>query len=364
MRNKLGTQRRVSLWTIIAGVVWLVFAAVRVEATTVVVPTDDEMVIGARAIVRGEVLAISTRFDSQRGVVFSYITIDVSEVWKGTIPSRQIVLRLPGGVAGDLGTLIYGVPEFLKGEQVLLYLDTWADGSLKVHHWFLGKYKLEGNRTSSEVNVQRAAPDAGVLILGHSPSGPVTDRMQLQSYSSMIRSRIASLAERSSVHEAQHYQDTPIRSRPPELEGTPGTGEPFYPNFTFISPSYPPRWFEPDTSQPVSFRISTTPAAGLGLPADATPDQLISDVQLAMGAWSTVSSSNLRVTSGGISSGCGFNNSDGSNITFNNCDGYFSASGGCSGILAAGGITLYYTGISKVINGTTFYRVFEGDVQS
>src|SRR5690242_8818972 len=106
--------------------------AVSVRASTFVIPTDDEMIIQARAIVRGKVLAIESGLDEKQNYVCTYITLKVQEVLKGQITQRKVVIKEPGGEYGSRGTLVFGVPEFSTGENVLLYLDTWRDGSLRV----------------------------------------------------------------------------------------------------------------------------------------------------------------------------------------------------------------------------------------
>ena len=138
------------------------------QATTVVIPSDDELVIGARAIVRGRVLSVVARYDEQQRMVFTYVTLQVQEVWKGQITSDQIVLKEPGGTAGEFGTLLFGIPEFSRDELVLLYLDTWADGSLRVHQWFLGKFTLVQDSATGTTSAVRAAAGEKVAILGRS----------------------------------------------------------------------------------------------------------------------------------------------------------------------------------------------------
>src|SRR5688572_21760652 len=99
-------------------------------ATTVTVPSDERMVVEARAIVIGEVLAVSSSYDEQRDAIFTYTTLRVDEVLKGRVRSREIVIKEPGGEVGGRGSVIFGVPEFTVGEHVLLYLTSWPDGSL------------------------------------------------------------------------------------------------------------------------------------------------------------------------------------------------------------------------------------------
>src|SRR5258705_9268039 len=90
-------------------------------ATTVIIPSDDQMIIEARAIVRGKVLAIESGLDEQQDGIYTYVTLRVQEGIKGQITERKIVLKQPGGQYGSRGSLVYGTPEFSVGENVLLY---------------------------------------------------------------------------------------------------------------------------------------------------------------------------------------------------------------------------------------------------
>src|SRR5436190_23917102 len=94
-----------------------------VTATTAIVPADDDLIIGARVIVKGKVLSIESQFDDQQRRIFTYVKLKVQEVLKGQITERKIVIKELGGRVGDRISVVYGNPEFALGEQVLLYLD-------------------------------------------------------------------------------------------------------------------------------------------------------------------------------------------------------------------------------------------------
>jgi hypothetical protein len=334
----------------------LVILVLSVHATTVIVPSDDEMVIGARAIVRGAVTSINSGYDTQHNAIFTYVNVRVFDVLKGQITSSEIVLKQPGGVAGDRGTMIFGTPDFNVGENVLLFLDTWADGSLRVYNWFMGKYNINANQGSGRQLVTRQSPGRNVDIIGRSTQGPSTDQMDLTPYIQMIRSRISAKRQQSLDYENRYFNSVRMRSVPNEVMNL--TSQPTIQNFTFLSGSRPPRWFQPDSGQSVVFKINTSGAPN---------GQIVNDINAAMGAWSSVSNSALRVSNGGSTGGCGLLVADGENtISFNNCDNYsaFSPSAGssCSGILAAGGIINYSLSQSKVINGVTFYQAIEANM--
>lgn len=325
-----------------------------VSATSVVIPSDDEMIIGARAIVRGQVVSVASSLDLQRDIVFTYITLRVQEVFKGKITTGEIVIKEPGGVAGNRGSMIFGTPEFKTGEDVLLFLDTWADGSLRVHNWFLGKYSVINSERTGKLTVARDTANSNISVVGRSQNGTITDRADFAEYASMLRSRISATKAAAVQHEAKYFSNITVRERPQEMTGG-GLGP--APNFTLINPNQPPRWFEPDTSQPVVFKIN---------PSGAPNSTIINDMLAAMNAWSNVSGSAMRVSNGGSTGNCGLLVLDGENtISFNNCDNYSPFSppgGGCSGILAAAGIISYNPYQSRVVNGITFYRAIEANM--
>src|SRR5262249_38839240 len=158
--------------------------------------------------------------------------------------------------------------------------------------------------------------------------GPSTDSMELSPYVKMIRTRISTQRQRSLEHENRFFNNVRMRAIPDEVMNL--SSQPTVENFTFLDNTRPPRWFEPDSGQPVVFTVNSSGAPN---------SQILSDVNAAMSAWSSVSNSSIRVTNGGSTNGCGLLVTDGENtISFNNCDNYspFSPPAGqsCSGILA------------------------------
>jgi Domain of unknown function (DUF4214)/Putative Ig domain/Ig-like domain from next to BRCA1 gene/Matrixin len=319
-------------------------------ATTAIMPSDDEMIVGARAIVRGKVLSVEVGLDGQN-LVFTYITLKIKEVLKGQITERKIVIKEPGGEIGNRGSLVFGTPQFARGDRVLLYLDTWQDGSLRVHQMFLGRFSIVQEDGSGELMVTRNLPERGVSILGQSDKGSITNRMELNQYAEMVRTRLAANLEHSREFEAGAYGSTPMLAQPLEYKETDG-GD-ISPQFHLWSP--PIRWFQPDSGQSVVFKTN---------PAGAPTPQSVADAAAAMGAWSTVPGCALRVSDGGTTQGCGLFGLDGENtISFNNCDGYFTGTGTCSsGILAVASIASYDPSQTRVVNGVSFAKALESNI--
>ena len=327
----------------------LMGAAQMTLGTTITLPSDDEMIIGARAIVRGKVVSMGTRMD-ENDRIYTYITLKVQEVLKGQITERKIVIKEEGGEYGERGTLIFGTPQFKLGERVIVYLDTRNDGSLRVHQMFLGKFSIVKDEQTGKEMVVRHAPDQHVLILPPhehpgQTRGPSTNEMELSAYTAMVRSRLEANWEAAVKFEEEFYAGIPVLARPAEYDEANRRGG-IQPNWTFIHSSHP-RWFEPDSGQPVLFHIN---------PTGAPSQQTISDVEAAMNAWSVVPGCALRLANGGTTGNCQPSSSQ-NTIVFNNCDGRWSG-GGCQGVLAIGGLS--WNQQTTIINGTEFRRASSG----
>ena len=301
----------------------LAVCAESASATTVIIPADDDMIVGARAIVRGRVLAINCDFDPQ-GRIYTYVMLRVNDVLKGRVTARRIVLKEPGGQVGSQGSLVFGAPRFKPDEEVLLYLDTWSDGSLRVHQMFLGKFAITSDAATGKTWVTRDGPDRGVVVEEHADGmrGPATSRMELGPYAEMVRARLAVNRERAHDFERRYYANVALLTEPP---GYSRAAAGVHAEFNFIT-NPPVRWFEPDSNLPVAFNVNL----------EGAPPGTIEDVAAAMNAWSTIPGCSMRAVVGNTGNYCFERGTN--TITFNNCDGQFGPTPGCASILAIGGL--------------------------
>jgi hypothetical protein len=306
------------------------------------ISSDEDLIIGARAIVRGKVISINSGSDDNQMDIYTYVALEVEEVLKGEITTRNIVIKEPGGEVGSRGQMIYGAAVFNVNEDVLLYLDTWPDGSLRVHQMYLGKFSIVQDDKTARSMVARAALGDAAGLMGKSKTGDVTDRMELQAYTEMVRAKLAANRERARQFEALHYGATPTLMRPADYAANMMSRK-FQPQFATFNPAS--CWFEAASGQPIVFLTNT----------DGAPfPQVLDDIAASMNAWSTAPGAYLRIVSGGATTQC--MPSAGSNlITFNNCDGRWSPSPNCSGVLAQTN-TWYVRTPSKAVNGRTFYK--------
>lgn len=315
----------------------LLSSAATARATTVAVPTDDELFAASRAVVEGTVAGIRSRRVGRE--IFTYVTVDVSRVHAGDIPAGRIVLKQMGGRVGDDFSQLYGSPEFRAGERVLLYLNADDDGALHTAFLFVGKLSVV-SRGGRDAVVRDGAP-AGVLAL-RPEAGGATDAAPYDEY-------VAAL-ERRARADKRPAPAAPVIAVPRELAVAAAPGdETVLPKFTILAGNA--RWFEPDDGVAVPYTIRYTgflPDGGLGAVTDA------------LAAWSGVPDCSLELVLERDTELCGFVRDGENTVSFDDCRGQIDG-GGCFGIIAIGGAS-GRVNERKTVNGVEFVRITDADV--
>ena len=91
------------------------------RATTVIPADFTEMVAGSQLIVHGAVIDVRSQLTAGARTIETVITIAVTDSLKGESAST-VVLRVPGGQVGRYRRVMVGAPEFVRGEEVVLFL--------------------------------------------------------------------------------------------------------------------------------------------------------------------------------------------------------------------------------------------------
>ena len=318
-----------------------------VEAfATIVIPLDDlGLTESSVGIVLGRVEHIQSVSDLSRGRVFTLIRVSIQEAFKGEFPDGEITIRQIGGTVGDLHHWIYGSPEFLLGERVLLYLDEDHNRDLRVTHLFQGKYSIFTDPVTGEEFAHREVPPGvrGLTAPAARPLGApqLHEARPLKEVIGRIRGILGGPGAGHGLGQKT------FRSGAREVSGIIEVRE----SFTFMSPAA--RWFEPDNGAPVVVKINSS-----GEPL--APTQGFDQVRAAFQAWSSVSGSSFRFEDGGFTTAGGFNHDGVSAVSFRDPNGVIQNPSGCAGTLAQGGF--FASGQTRTVNGTTFYKITEGDL--
>lgn len=319
------------------------------SATVAIMSSDAELAQASRLIVQGEVRSVTAQWDGDG--IFTYVEVHVGRVLKGRVAGKTIVVKQPGGTVGEITAWIHGAPRFQGGERVLLFLDTWSDGSLRVVHLFQGKYKVERDGKAGRPQAVRTA--GGVPLLPRRTAGDVTQSADLTEF----RRKIAGIVrEQASASDPGKSAFVPF----PREYRTPGrraggnrlgsATEPF--TLAAIGGRFH-RWFQPDSGQGVGiwFNLTQQPNGN----AHAI-------LQSGLDAWNNVPTSTIYLDFAGYNNAGGISRDFFNTISFEDPLSQIADPGsGCGGTVAMTG-TWISTSSARVVNRTTFYQILESDI--
>jgi len=95
--------------------------AVPAAATVIVKQTMEELAQSSDVVVRGKVLRAEAQWDEAHRAIWTLAEIQVTDTLKGSARGI-IVVRSPGGSAGEITQTIAGAPRFAAGEELVLFL--------------------------------------------------------------------------------------------------------------------------------------------------------------------------------------------------------------------------------------------------
>ena len=128
----------------------LLAASLPAAAATVRGPADvAAMTASAEAVLHARVIARESRWGAggeSGGLIFTRVTLQPLEWWKGGGTPAPMVVRVPGGSMGDLTQTVDGVASFAPREEVVVFLRKLGDepgGSVyAVESFALGKFSV------------------------------------------------------------------------------------------------------------------------------------------------------------------------------------------------------------------------------
>ena len=300
----------------------LSFVLASAQATTIVLPTDDQLISKSPVIVQGKV--IESAAVDRSGGIYTETTVAVERTIKGQA-NPTIVIREAGGRIGDRFNVVFGSPEYVSGEKVLLFLWPTPDGFYQTRDLFVGKFTERFTKEGRGIWFRKAEADGTDLL--DADLQPVARRdvqRDAQKFSVYLAGRVAGR------NPARDY----------EVVSPEFAGDKFQANFTMISDPAVYRWFgfASGTTNWVSY--GTQPGyAGGG----------VNELRAGMSPWVDNAGSVIRyaytgasgVAAGGLSRPNGLNE-----VMFNDplqeIDGTYSPSAG--GVIGRGGFNNVRTG--------------------
>ncbi|MGN6182114.1 MAG: hypothetical protein ACTHQM_00490, partial [Thermoanaerobaculia bacterium] len=307
--------------------VLMLAAAFAASATTIVLPSDEQLIAKAPVIIEGEVLD-SAPFD-RNGSIWTATNIMVTRTIKGNADAT-IIVREPGGMLDDRITKIFGAPEFTSGSRVLLFLNRESDGTYRVVGLFVGKFD-EATSTAGERLWLRDDVTADVTLLDAS-FRPIESKNVQRNANGFEQYVVDRTAGREGVR--NYGVENPAIAR--------GTLSKVESNFTLISEPTVYRWFAFDNGGSAAWYSSGTQPGYSG--------GGVSELQTAMNVWTSYGDAKIRYTYNGTRSGAmgGLSSANGINEvlfndplkeisgTWNPSTGGVVGTGGFNGVTAGG----------------------------
>lgn len=190
MKQRLWTRQTGGL----AALLGLLMLTAATAAATMVPRMDlGSLTRGAGRIVHGKVVKRWSAWGASGRHIWTHYEIQVSDTLKGA-PQPTFTLSEPGGIVGDVGMSISGVPEFEVGDEVVVFSFLTPAGYWRVRGYGQGKYEVTAQQGG--VLTVRSNPGEIVLIDPPAPSrpgrvglsAPSGNGMRLEQFKTLVRS--------------------------------------------------------------------------------------------------------------------------------------------------------------------------------
>ncbi len=290
-------------------------AAFSARATTIVMPTDEELIAKSPVVLSGTVESMAPV--ERNGAIWTETILNVDQVLKGTNPGPTATIREVGGKIGTDQTVIFGSPEYAVGERVLVFLWPTRRGDYQTMDLFVGKF-TERFTLAGERLWYRNDEAPRTVLLNHNLEriDAVSVQRDASRFESFIRERAAGRAGDAGYGVAN-----------PDMMWSLSE------NFTMISEPTIYRWFTFDSGGSVVWKGEGT--------QPGYSDGGVSEAKTGMAAWTSYSSAKINYTWGGLTSASpgGLNVPNGINeVMFNDpLDEIAGSWTGSSGVVGQGG---------------------------
>ncbi|MGR8980773.1 MAG: hypothetical protein ACU84H_11885 [Gammaproteobacteria bacterium] len=112
------------------------------SASTFLAMSEQDLVRKSQFVVKGTVTEVNSSWNKDGSIIITEAAVDVDERWMGAGPDKLTVQTF-GGQVGDFIVEAHGFPEFVPGEQAILFLyKEPLDGSFRVLGYQQGQYRV------------------------------------------------------------------------------------------------------------------------------------------------------------------------------------------------------------------------------
>jgi PKD repeat protein len=311
------------------------------SATTIVMPTDEQLIAKSPDIVAGTVLSTVPVQLGNR--IWTETRVAVSRTIKGDA-AGTIIIREIGGQIGNNITKIFGAPQYTVGENVFLFLAPTPRGDFQTVDLFVGKFSADQMMDGTRMWIRDdQTADVSMLDADFHPMRAGNVQRAAQGFEQFVLDRVAGRSG-----------ETNYTVQNPMLRGNVGVdgGQRFkaVANFTLIDEPNIYRWGLFDQGASANwYSLGTQPGYSGGG---------VNEISTAMGSWTNYADAKIRyIYAGSEQSGAGMDTNNGKNeVLFNDPFGDIAGSWNpaTGGVVGLGG----FNGVS---GGGTFTATFTAD---
>jgi hypothetical protein len=136
------------------------------SAATVAALTLDTLIQKSEYVVYGRAVGTRSFWDPATSTIWTETELVVLDGAKGRA-GKAIVITEPGGVLGDIAHLFPGMPRFVGGEEVVLFLYSAPGNRIRVLGLRQGVYEVLRDRDSGERVVRPAVEHPELIVPDH-----------------------------------------------------------------------------------------------------------------------------------------------------------------------------------------------------
>jgi hypothetical protein len=132
------------------------FLCATAAATTIARMNLRELAAASRVVVRARCTGNDSRWEG--GEIWTFTRFETIEAFKGS-PPGAFTVRLIGGQAGGIESIVAGVPRFFPGEEAILFLAPAGGGGYSVTAWEEGTFRVTRDAAGQPLVTQDMAAE-------------------------------------------------------------------------------------------------------------------------------------------------------------------------------------------------------------
>jgi len=258
------------------------------SATTIVLPTDDQLIRKSPVIVEGTVISSMPVLRGQG--IWTETRLAVDRTIKGDAAGELTIREVGGEIDGRI-TKIFGTPVYTPGERVMAFLTPTTRGDYQTIDLFIGKFSEQRAANGRRLLVREdTAGDVALLDSSLRPIEAKNVQRDATAFESYVTDRVAGRESATSYGVAN-----PVLERDLAPARSSAGGLVIKPEFTLISEGTVYRWSAFDGGGSAAwFSYGTQPGyTGGG----------VNEIQQAMSAWDSYTAAKIKYVYSGAGSG-------------------------------------------------------------